>query len=141
MSWGTCYDCNNICNEYPSLLEDGRAFTNYDFPTTANKELMERNGITTDLDYRKFLTNNAETIINTNKKEACDQVGICKYGPPLKIQNNGKYLYRSCQDMTQPFGYENSDLKKLYLSREDLHSRLSAPLMSQQEFLAIPKSN
>lgn len=140
MSWGTCYDCNNICKEYPTLVEDGRQYTNYDFPTKINKNLMEKNGVKTNYEYRKFLINNAKTLINNNQQDACNHVGICKYGPTLEILQNGKYLYKSCQDTTQPFGYETSDLKNMYLSREALHSRLSAPLMSQQDFLKLPKS-
>ena len=38
-------------------------------------------------------------------------------------------------DRTQPFGYENSDLKNIYLSRERLNSNLSGPIISQEDLL------
>ena len=42
-------------------------------------------------------------------------------------------------DKIQPYGYETSDLKKLYLSRNQLHSQLSGPILSQEQLL-IKKS-
>ena len=142
MSWATCYnDCNNICESYPPLVEDGRLYTNYNTASELNKRLKQSNNIQDNNSYRAFLTQNAKNIIEQNRREACNQVGICKYGSNLRVSNNGKYLYKSCQDKTQPFGYETSDLKNMYLTRQDLQSRMSAPLMSQQELLRIPKAN
>ena len=45
------------------------------------------------------------------------------------------FLYKSCTESTQPFGYQNSDLKKLYLDKYQLQSRLSAPILTQYEYL------
>lgn len=142
MSWGTCYSsCNNICESYPTLMSDSRAYTNYNPACRINNEYMKANGINTTFNYRRFLTQNATQIMGDNRTSACNQVGICKFGPSLEVQPTNKYLYKSCQDMTQPYGYENSDLKNLYLSREALQTRMSAPLMSQQSFLQYPKPN
>jgi hypothetical protein len=141
MSWGTCYSYVNskinkdIKNLYPNIIQNGGLITNNtSFVNDKINENMESNN-----DYRHYLMNNANTIMNKNRQEAFNQVGICKYGSPSEIKSNGKYLYKSNQDLTEPFGYENSDLKTLYLSREALHSRLSAPLMSQQEYLTLPR--
>ena len=34
-----------------------------------------------------------------------------------------------------PFGYENSDLKSAYLSSQQLQCRMSAPILSQEQYL------
>jgi hypothetical protein len=46
-------------------------------------------------------------------------------------------------DMSQPFGYETSDLKNVYLSRYELQSRMMAPALTQYQYLAgdVPTSN
>ena len=50
-------------------------------------------------------------------------------------ENSNKYLFSSCMDRTQPFGYESSDLKNIYISRERLNSNLSGPIISQEDLL------
>jgi len=140
MSWGTCYSCNNICENYPTLMSDSRVYTDYNPACRLNNKVMEENGIKSTFNYRRFLTNNATSIMRENKTLACNEVGTCNYGSNTNGEN-GRYLFRSCQDMTQPFGYESSDLKNLYLSRQALQSRMSAPLMSQQGYLPYPNAN
>jgi hypothetical protein len=39
------------------------------------------------------------------------------------------YLYKSYEDTTKPIGYQNSDLKELYLSREQLDANRIAPTL------------
>jgi transposase len=144
MSWGTCYSAsNNIHSDFPALMSDGRLYTNYEPMCEVNNQYIERNGIKTNYQYRQFLMDNAESIMNQNSKQACDECGVCNYGYPLRTAepSQGKYIYRSTQDFTQPYGYENSDLKNLYLSRNALQSRLVAPLMSQQGYLSMPNYN
>ena len=33
-----------------------------------------------------------------------------------------KYIFKSCTDQSKPFGYQNSDLKNLYISSKALES-------------------
>jgi hypothetical protein len=40
-------------------------------------------------------------------------------------------------DTREPFGYAPSDLKDVYLSREALQSRMIAPEITQEQFLAF----
>lgn len=143
MSWGTCYKgSNNIHFDYPALMSDGRIYTNWDPACEKNKSLIRENNIKTNFQYRQFLINNSESIINSNNNQAQDHCGVCRYGYPLQVNtNNGKYLYKSVNDNHQPYGYENSDLKNVYLSRQQLESRLSAPIMSQQQSLTAPRAN
>lgn len=142
MSWGTCYSgSNNIHFDYPALMSDGRLYTNWETDCTRNNQIIESNGIQTNYQYRKFLTENAGNIMMDNLVQACDQCGVCSYGYPYQMNKGGKHLYKSCRDRTQPYGYETSDLKNAYLARQELQSRLVAPLLSQQGLLHLNRAN
>jgi hypothetical protein len=138
MSWGTCYSAsNNIHNDLPPLMSDKRNYTNYETSCRLNKNIIEENKIKSNFDYRKYLTNNASELMKTNGVAACNSVGNCNFNTEInrRFTHYNKYLYKSCDDNTQPYGYESSDLKNMYLNREALQSRLIAPLMSQQGYL------
>lgn len=141
MSWGTCYaGSNNIHFDYPPLMSDGRNYASWQPACDINNKLIEKSNIQTNYQYRQFLINNADSVIKTNQTAACDQCGFCQYGNSLPKTQTGKYLYKSCSDASQPYGYETSDLKNMYISRQALQSRLVAPLMSQQGYLTKPRS-
>ena len=57
--------------------------------------------------------------------------------------SNTPFLYTSCMEKTQPYGYNDSDLKNLYLSSIQLQSRMVAPIITQEQFLKqkIPNPN
>ena len=38
-------------------------------------------------------------------------------------------------EKSQPYGYENSDLKQLYLSSQQLQARMVAPILTQEQYL------
>ena len=138
MSWGTCYSAtNNIHSELPPLMNDGRIYTNFDTSCKINKTMVDTYGIKSNIQYRQFLVNNGEALMIDNNVRACDQTGRCRFSNPGYEDMNkyGKYLFRSCRDPVQPYGYETSDLKNMYLSRQALQSKLVAPLMSQQGYL------
>jgi hypothetical protein len=143
MSWGTCYKgSNNIHFDFPALMSDGRIYTNWDSACSKNKALIRENNIQTNYQYRQFLINNGKQVENNNSIQACDQCGVCKYGYPLSHNHgNGRYLYKSINDKHQPYGYEDSDLKNVYLSSQRLNSRLIAPIMSQQESINKQRPN
>ncbi len=138
MSWATCNSAsNNIHFDYPPLMSDARNYTNWTPMAKMNEKHFHNSGIKSNFEYRRYLVQNADKIMKTNLKDTCDNCGVCYYGPPLQknATKEGKYLYKSCKDTTQPFGYENSDMKNLYLSRQALHSEMYAPLMSQEGYL------
>jgi hypothetical protein len=143
MSWGTCIKgSDNIHFNYPALMSDSRIYTNYNSSCKINRDIIERNKIKTNNGYRKFLINNSDKIMRYNKKFACDNCGVCNYGYPLQDANNApRYLYKSYTDKSTPYGYETSDLKQIYLSRDELQKRLHAPLLNQSELLYFKRSN
>jgi hypothetical protein len=142
MSWGTCYSgSNNIHFDYPPLMSDGRNYTDWNPSCEINKQFIKNHNIQTNYQYRQFLINNAKKIKESNMVSACDNCGVCNYGYPFNADYNGKYLFKSCFDKHRPYGYECSDLKNAYLSRQELQSRMIAPLMSQQGYLSLPNPN
>jgi hypothetical protein len=144
MSWGTCYSgSNNIHFDFPPIMADGRNFANWQPGAVINEKIRENAGITSNWQYRKFLVENAETIIKNNQVAACDE--CCSIPVMRQIggqQQNSPYLYHSCSDNSQPFGYENSDLKNLYISGYQLQSRMVTPVITQEQLLqyGIPRS-
>lgn len=141
MSWATCYSgSNNIHFDSPALMSDGRQYTNWDTACEINKNIINNNNIKTNYQYRQYLINNGNKVQNNNLNIACDNCGVCNYGPLFKPNETGKYLFKSCSDKSRPYGYECSDLKNQYLTREELQSRMIAPLMSQQGYLGLPNA-
>ena len=81
-----------------------------------NQQIRKENDIKTNSQYRQFLTENADSIVKANQLEACDNCCYCpamRTGEPI---SNTPFLYTSCMEKSQPYGYEDSDLKNLYLS-------------------------
>lgn len=138
MNWGTCYSgSNNIHFDFPPIMADGRYLASWQPGAKISEDLRIQNNIKTNFEYRRFLQNNADNIIKYNQLEACDQCCTCpaKYGKDKK-QRNVPYLYKSCAESTQPYGYETSDLKSLYLSEYQLQCRMYTPLLTQDQLLS-----
>ena len=136
-TWGTCYNgSNNIHFDFPPIMMDGRNYASWLPGAKINEEIRKSQNIQTNWDYRKYMIANADNIIKRNQIEACDQCCSCpaRYGNGESVPNT-PYLYKSCVDSTNPYGYENSDLKKLYLSKYQLNCRLYTPVFTQDELL------
>lgn len=141
MSWSTCYKAsNNIHPGFPALMSSGNYITDWNTACKNNNTLKDNAGIKDNYQYRQYLTNNANQIILQNQISAC--AGCCGCLQNFKTRpKSQKYLFKSCSDIKKPFGYENSDLKQLYLSRNALQSRLVAPIITQNEMLKNPNWN
>ena len=46
-------------------------------------------------------------------------------------------LFKSLRDTTKPYGYQDSDLKNLYLERQSLNSQFVTPIVTQDELFKI----
>ena len=132
MSWATCYaGSNNIYYSFPPLMNDGRNFASWQPGAVLNNELKKSANIKTNWEYRQYLTENADNIIKINQTQSCNNCGCCPYleSNLNNNNNNDPYLYNTdCyvkNNNCQPIGYENSDLKDLYLSREQLSAMKS----------------
>ena len=138
MSYGTCYSgSNNIHFDYPAIMSDGRLFTLRDPSCMRNTMIKQSAGINDNYQYRQYLIKNAENIIKSNSHNSCDQCCFCKNLHNNKKPTNNKYIYQSCADSNQPYGYESSDLKQVYLTRRDLQRQLVSPILTQEELLKL----
>ena len=76
---------------------------------------------TSNWQYRKYLQENAINIINYNK---------LNHEQPIYINNhkssNSPYIFKYTNNVP-PFGYENNDLKSMYLNNKNIQSNLIAP--------------
>lgn len=139
MSWGTCYaGSNNIHLDFPAIMNDGRNYADWQPGAVINERLRKEANIKSNWDYRKYLCNNADTIIKYNQLSACGDccANTAQYGTGHPVTNNTPYLYKSCLDNTFKFGYENSDLKNIYVSDVNLQSRMVTPVFTQPQLLA-----
>ena len=138
MSWGTCYQgSNNIHFNFPPLMNDSRNFSSYESGATLDKALKDKANIKTNTDYRRYLQANADSIIKNNQLGACDECSSCPYinNPDNKsnYNSNTPYIFNSTLSQDQPYGYETSDLKNIYLSRNQLEAQMHAPRIAIQE--------
>ena len=136
MSWGTCYGAsNNIHFDYPPIMDDGRNYSEWQPGAALNEKLKQEAGIKSNWQYRRYLTQNADEIIKLNQIAACNQCGSCPVRHENQETTNSPFLYKSSEEKTTPYGYVNSDLKNLYLSKQDLEQRLRAPEINQEDYL------
>ena len=142
MNWGTCKSgSNNIHFDFPAIMSDGRNFSSWQPNAELNNELIKNNGIKSNADYRAFLTKNADSIIKQNQQTACDGCCNCLNTPQTTKTPNSPFLYQSCSDSTQPYGYETSDLKEMYLSREALNRKAYIPGITEEEYIKMNDRN
>uniref|UniRef100_A0A6C0JKG7 Uncharacterized protein n=1 Tax=viral metagenome TaxID=1070528 RepID=A0A6C0JKG7_9ZZZZ len=138
------YATNNKYPEFPPLMSDGRSVTaTWQPESTINDDLIQSNNIRSNWQYRKYLTQNAKDIMSYNFRESSNDVGY--YKRPIDLPNmqsnnvsnmNGTpYLFKSVLDNSKPFGYQSTNLKELYLSREQLDSRKISPVITQDDLV------
>lgn len=130
MSWGTCYSgSNNINFNFPPIMSDGRNYARWQPDAVINEELQKNAGITSNWEYRKYLQKNGLSIINDNSLESYNELGYYPFSKSDKTpSSNVPYKFKGIFDTSTPgFGYCSSDLKNLYLSREQLNARMCSP--------------
>ena len=144
------YATNNKYPEFPPLMSDGRSITaSWQPEALINDDLIQSNGIRSNWQYRKYLTNNSKDIMEYNFRESSNDVGY--YKRPIDLPNmqsnlvsnmsGTPYNFTSVLDQTKPFGYQQSDLKEMYLSREQLDARKISPVITQADLLNNINSN
>ena len=131
MSWATSYSSsNNVYFDLPPMMEDGRVFDERKTESQIMHEnKIKNNSIKTNADYIKYLANNADSIISYNQVESYHQTGFKPVIFQNELSSNVPYLFKSKSDPSRPVGYNDSDLKKKYLTREQLQSQLTAPVI------------
>lgn len=137
-----CYSGgNNKYLNFPANMNDGRAFSEWRPEAVVNNNIRKKNNINTNWNYRKYLQQNSNSIIEANQLLACDECSTCPYFTRGETYNqNNPFLYNSYVDFSHPNGYENSDLKTLYLSRNNLQARMIVPEATQDLLLSLKRA-
>ena len=98
---------NNIHFDSPPIMADGRNYANWQPGAVINETIRAREHINTNWDYRAYLQQNATSIMDFDQRMACEQTGCSNAG------NVGNSTLS-----------QSSDLKQLYLSRQQLQKQL-----------------
>jgi hypothetical protein len=136
MSWATCYTgSNNIHFDKPPQMSDGRNYSTWEPDAAVNESIKKSANIVSNWDYRRYLQENAKTIMKQNGMESCYALGMSV--KPMTSSSGSTsvapILFENSGDNSQiPNG--SSDLKSMYMSREELNARIIAPSINTNLF-------
>lgn len=134
------YGTNPVYPGFPPIMMDGRAIVASDQPEAVlNNAIIKELGIQSNWQYRNYLTQNAADIMRYNYRESSNDVGYFKRYQDTAKGYNVPFIYPSFISQVKPDGYQTSDLKQAYLSREQLDARKVAPIISQEEIMRYNK--
>ena len=91
---------------------DGTKYSKWRPEYNKNKKILEENNIKTNSEYRKFMTNNADSIIRLNgniDRSFCSSVQYINNVPEYKTP----YVYSTNEE----HAYNDSDLKNNYMNK------------------------
>lgn len=118
------YSTNNVYPGFPPKMADTRsAIASWQAEAIVNNELKKASGVTSNWQYRNYLTNNADSIRQYNTQEAFNDIGYYRRFVNLPLEST-PYLYSDAYSNAKPAGYEDSNLKADYLTREELQSKV-----------------
>ena len=133
------YDTNNKYSNFPGIMNDGRSvIASWQQEPVINQGLVKDSGVTSNSAYRNYLIHNSQSILAHNVQESYNDVGYYKrYAEPPKEYNltGSPYLFNSVTDKRKVANTNDSDLKKLYLSREELEARRVVPSFTQEQII------
>ena len=129
------YYANNRYLGFPPLMNDGRSIiASNRSETLLHNSIVKQSGEVNNAKYRQYMISNAQSIMENDFRNASNDVGYYERfidqiskGTDIKGATGTPYLYNSALDEKKPLGYSESDLKKIYLTREQLEARRVAP--------------
>lgn len=125
------YQSNNVYSGFPPLMADGRpVIATYQPDAVLNQQLMEDHKVQSNWEYRQFLQANGRKVMESNMRLASNDCGYYDRWIDYKMHSGQPVIYSSIMDERRPEFYEDSDLKKLYLSREQLAAMKMAPTLN-----------
>ena len=130
------YHANNKYDGFPPIMSDGRTVTaSFQPEAVLNEHLIKEVGVVTNWDYRQYLIKNGKEIMKYNCVQAANDVGYVARYADLSAGSSYStpYIYSATTSAERPKGYQTSDLKDMYVSREQLQSRMIAPEITQAE--------
>ena len=137
------YDTNNRYPQFPPLMSDARSVcSSWNTESAWNADIVKRENIQSNWQYRRYLTDNAESILQTQYVASCNDTGSFTENPykTEKMSTNSvvsdnlsiPFYYTLYTSRAKPRGYNDSDLKEVYLSREQLFARKFTPSMQSR---------
>lgn len=132
------YQSNNKFENFPSMMNDGRSVqASWQPGTVVNKIIQKENGIQSNWQYRKYLAKHANEIRAQHFQAACTDTGYS-----VRDHKNMKdtlyqtpQTYSSLHEPIKHRGAGSSDLKELYLSREQLQAKQVVPSLTEAELI------
>lgn len=141
------YGTNNRYPHFPPKMQDGRSLISSWTPESVmdkqywkDHETEFQNGapLNPNWMYRRYLQKNAYEIMTKNFQETANDTGSAmpqEHQKPSATTVSASqpgtahvpHMFGALNDANVPQGYESSDLKTMYLSREQLQARKSAP--------------
>ena len=135
------YATNNVHPNLPPRMNDGRSLIAAHQPEAVlNEVILQNSNVTSNWEYRKYLTDNSERIARENFREACNDVGYFERFTPDEQgykgdTHNTPSNYLLYKDQSTIIN-EKSDLKNLYLSRDELNSNFQPVTITQDELFS-----
>jgi len=132
------YQTHNLYKDYPPIMQDGRVIVaSWQPEAIVNNNLVKMAGVSSNWRYRRYLTHNANGIRSQNTAETMNDIGyVERYAQSPQAPYTPHYKYKSYLDNATPTGYEESDLKSLYFSKEELNARKVSPAITQDQLIA-----
>ena len=132
------YQTHNLYKDFPPIMEDGRVLVaSWQPEAVTNNNLVKLAGVTTNWKYREYLTHNAVGIMKQNQAETMNDIGyVARYAKAPETPYRPPYSYKSYLDNTTVFGYQNSNLKDLYFTKEQLDARKVSPAITQEQLIS-----
>ncbi len=128
------YNTNNKYPEFPPKMADGRSLiSSWQPESKINETIIKDNVIVSNWMYRQHLNKNARLIMERNFIETANDTGYQIPPNETNTDKNAPHLYTSINDNAKPFGYQDSDLKNLYLTREQLNAMKVIPTVKMPE--------
>lgn len=134
------YATNNQFPIFPPMMKDGRSLISSWNAETNEYEIYKKeheedafnmSPLSPNWAYRRMMQKNGYELMAQNFVNTANDSGTNVPTGESMFSNgkdrNAPYIFNSLGDDAQPTGYQSSDLKDLYLSREQLNSRLYAP--------------
>lgn len=135
------YATNNVHPELPPRMTDSRSLiASYQPEAIVNNTLLKNSNVKTNWEYRKFLTENSQKIAKDNFREACNDVGYFErflpdergYSSNTHGTPSNHLLYKNQGTLLN----ENSDLKELYLTRDELNDKFQPVTFTQDQIFS-----
>jgi len=134
------YQSNNQYERFPPLMSDGRSMmASWQPGAVVNEVLLQQNGIQSNWQYRKFMTQNSEAIKANLLRDSLNDVGysVRNENPDMGQMFETPKVYGSFHEPISHRQAASSDLKDIYMTREQLQAKQVVPSMTQDELVKL----